>query len=306
VIDPGDALEVTLRFAPTALGLRPGTVQLFSNDPASPQSLEVSGLAPPPRLALVMADSGSFGQCCAGSFKDEPLILNNSGLCTLSVTGISSSSGEFIVPEVLSYPLTIEPGNSLEVPIRFQPTSFGAKTATITVTSNDPANTHTIDVSGDAPPGQLAVTGSTYFGAVKCRDRAFRTISICNVGDCDLHVSKVVFKHKSRHWALVHNPFPATIHPGSCLNVTIRYKATQSEPRPCELVIISDDPAMPVREVEVIAWTRCCCRECCDACREHRSCEERHKESCEEHHRGCCDERHDHRAKRYGRYEDKE
>jgi hypothetical protein len=41
-------------------------------------------LAPLPRLALVMADSGSFGQCCVGSFKDEPLILSNSGLCTLS------------------------------------------------------------------------------------------------------------------------------------------------------------------------------------------------------------------------------
>ena len=129
----------------------------------------MSGLAPPPRLALVMADSGSFGQCCVGSFKDEPLILSNSGQCTLSVTGISSPSGEFVVPEVLSYPLTIEPGNSLEMPIRFQPASLGAKTATITVTSDDPADPHTIDVSGDAPPGQLAVTGSTYFGGVKCR-----------------------------------------------------------------------------------------------------------------------------------------
>jgi len=322
VIDPGDALEVTLRFAPMALGLRSGTVQLFSNDPASPQSLEVSGLAPPPRLALVMADSGSFGQCCVGSFKDEPLILSNSGLCTLSVTGVSSSSGEFVVPEVLSYPLTIEPGNALEVPIRFQPASLGAKTATITVTSDDPANPHTIDVSGDAPPGQLAVTGSTYFGGVKCGHRAYRAIAVCNVGDCDLHVSKVAFKHKSRHWALVHNPFPATLHPGSCLNVTIRYKATQSEPRPCELVIRSDDPMMPVRKVEIIAWTRCCCQECCEACRDHRDCEERHKERCEEHHRRCYEEReeqghvdrredrrhesHGHHAKRHDEYEDEE
>lgn len=159
--------------------------------------------------------------------------------------------------------MTVEPGNSLEVPIRFQPESFGTKTATITVTSDDPANPRTIDVSGDAPPGKLAVTGSTYFGGVKCGRRAFRTIAVCNVGDCDLHVSEVAFKHKSRHWALVHNPFPATLHPGSCLNVTIRYKATQSEPRPSELVIRSDDPGMPVREVEIIAWTRCCCLGCC-------------------------------------------
>ena len=291
VVTPGGSIEVAIRFQPSSVGFKSGTITIGSDDPSGPHHVPVTGVAPPPRLALVMADSGSFGHCCVGSFNDEPLILSNSGLCTLSVTCISSSSGEFLVPEVLSYPLTIEPGNTLEAPIRFQPASLGTKTATITITSDDPANPHTIEVSGDAPPGKLAVTGSTYFGGVKCRCRAFRTIAVCNVGDCDLHVSEVAFKHKSRHWALVHNPFPATLHPGSCLNVTIRYKATQSEPRPCELVIRSDDPVMPVREVEITAWTRCCCQECCDACRDHRDCEERHTERCEDHHRGCCEER---------------
>ena len=46
------------------------------------------------------------------------------------------------------------------------------------------------------------------------RRREFRTIAVCNVGDCDLHVTKVAFEHKNRHWRLVHNPFPATLHPG--------------------------------------------------------------------------------------------
>jgi HYDIN/CFA65/VesB family protein/ASPM-SPD-2-Hydin domain-containing protein len=291
VVAPGASTAVAIRFQPSSVGFKSGTITIGSDDPAGPHDVQVTGDTPPPRLALVMANSGSFGHCCVGSFKDEPLILSNSGVCTLSVTDITSSSGDFLVPEALSYPLTIEAGNSLEVPIRFQPTSFGAKTATITVTSDDPAGSHTIEVSGDAPPGKLAVTGSTYFGGVKCCRREFRAIAICNVGDCDLHVSEVAFKHKSRHWALVHNPFPATLHPGSCLNVTIRYKATQSEPRPCELLIKSDDPAKPIRKVEIIAWTRCCCKECCDECREHRHCEERHQRSCEEHHRRCCRER---------------
>jgi hypothetical protein len=207
------------------------------------------------------------------------------------VTNIASSLGEFLIPEVLSYPLTIEAGGYLEVPIRFQPSSFGTKAATLTVTSDDPAGPHTIAVSGNAPSGKLAVTGSTYFGGVQCCQLAFRTIAICNVGDCDLHVSKVHFERNNRHWKLVHNPFPATVHPGSCLDVVIRYKATQKEPRPCELVIVSDDPAKPVREVELIAWTLCCCKKCCKECREGRCCGARHNECCEDHCRECCQER---------------
>jgi HYDIN/CFA65/VesB family protein len=290
LLGSGESTEVTIRFQPDSFGAKAATITLFSNDPAGARKVAVSGLAPAPRLALAIADTGSFGNCCVGSFKDEPLTLSNSGRCTLSVTGIASSSGEFLAPEVLLYPLTIEAGGSLEVPIRFQPTSFGAKAATITVTSDDPLGPHTIEVSGDAPAGKLAVTGTAYFGGVKCGRLAFRTIEVCNVGDCDLRVTKVDFKHRNRHWRLVHNPFPATLHPGSCLNVVIRYKATQREPRPCELAITSDDPLTPVREIEVIAWTLCCCKKCCEECCAGRCCGAHHKECCENHRRECCEE----------------
>ena len=290
VVASGGAIDVDIRFQPSSFGFKSGTITIDSDDPASPHRVSVTGVAPEPRLTLMLADDRSFGNCCVGAFRDELLTLSSGGLCTLTVTDITSSSAEFLVPDVVSYPLTIEAGNSLEVPIRFQPTSFGPKTGTITVSSDDPASPQTIELSGNAPAGKIAVTGSTYFGGVRCGRREFRTIAVCNVGDCDLRVSEVAFKHKKRYWALVHNPFPATLHPGSCLNVVIRYKANQAEPRSCELLIDSDDPETPVKRVEVIAWTRCCCRKCCEACREHRHCKQRHKDCCEEHFHDCCDE----------------
>jgi hypothetical protein len=146
---------------------------------------------------MIMANRGNFGNCCVGSFLDEYLILNNSGKCTLTVTGITSSAGDYIVPEVLSYPITIGSGDSLPVPIRFEPVSFGSKTATITVSSDDPRGPLGVNVSGDAPPGKLAVGGSTAFGGVNACCCADRTISICNVGACTLHVTRVHFKRKS-------------------------------------------------------------------------------------------------------------
>src|ERR1700722_2715122 len=66
-------------------------------------------------------------------------------------------------------------------------------------------------------------------------------------GDHELHVSSVAFKRKSCHWKLIDNPFPATLHPDSCLAVVIRYKATEKYPRSCDVVLTSDDPATPVR-----------------------------------------------------------
>jgi photosystem II stability/assembly factor-like uncharacterized protein len=290
LVGPGESTDVWIRFQPASFGFKTAIITLFSNDPTGPQTLNVFATAPPPRLALFMADSGNFENCCVGSFKDEPLTLTNSGKCALTVFDITSSSAEFVVPAVLSYPVTIEPGGSLQVPIRFQPSSFGPKAATITVISDDPASPNTIAVSGNAPSGKIAITGYAYFGGIKCCHRAFRTISVCNVGDCDLHVTKVAFKHENRHWHLVHNPFPATLHRGSCLNVVIRYKATQRDPHPCNLLIISDDPMKPVTEIEVVAWTLCCCRKCCEECSKGCGCTEHHKECCDDHRRECCGE----------------
>ncbi len=273
VVSPGGSIDAVIRFQPASFGFKSATITVVSDDPSGPRTVAVSGAALSPRLDLVVADAGNFGKVCVGSFVDEALILNNSGKCALSVTNIASSSGEFLVPHVLSYPLAIEAGCFLKVPIRFQPTGFGPKSATLTVTSDDPAGPRIIGVSGHVPSGHIAVAGSTVFGGIKCGRRPQRTVSVCNVGDCNLHVAEVAFKHERRHFRLINNPFPATLRPGSCLDVVLQYKATERVPRPCELVIRCDDPKTPVKFLEVIAFT---VWECCDWCHE-----EHHREYCE-------------------------
>ena len=291
-IAPGSTLEIPIRFQPGSFGPKSATITVISNDPTSPKKVLVSGDAGTPRLAVVIPDSGNFGNVCIGSFADDSFILSNSGHCTLSVLNVTSSSAEFLVPTVLSYPLTIAAGVSLELTIRFQPTSFGAKSATLSVISDDPTGLRTVPLSGFAPSGKLAVTGSTSFGGVSACCCADRTLSICNTGDCALHVTSVRFKRKSSHWKLLNNPFPATLHTGSCLSVVIRYKATEKCPRSSELIIESDDPNTPVKTLEVLAytvWDACGCRDCCEGCRKG-GCEKSHSEPCCRQGYPCCDD----------------
>jgi hypothetical protein len=276
IIAPGEQVDFTIKYAPTLAGTpETATIRIISNDPNAPHvDLAATGLRGTAALATAIADKGNFGNVCLGSFVDQDLTINNRGSCPLQVFNVISSSAEFVVPSVVSYPLTVGAGDSISLPIRFQPASFGAKAATIMLISNDPAQTRIMAVSGNVPSGKLAVTGSTCIGGVKEGCVGERTISICNVGDCKLHVTSVAFKRKSKHWKLINNPFPATLHPGSCLSVLIRYKATEKCPRACELVITSDDPKTPVKTLDVMAYTisnSCSCK---------NSCEKRHDECC--------------------------
>jgi hypothetical protein len=285
-VAPGESIEVQIRFKPSVAGFATSTIEIFSNDLFSPEKVSVSGTGVTPRLVLGIADSGNFGDVCRGSFRDEPLVVNNGGPCTLLINDITSSSSEFLSPEILFYPIRVAAGTSVELPIRFQPTALGAAAGAITVYSNDPRGPQSIRVSGNAPAGKLAVTGSNFFGAVKACCTEERTISICNIGDCKLFVSDVAFRHKNKHWRLINNPFPATLHPGSCLAVVIRYKATERYPRPCELMITSDDPTDPIKIIELLAatiWSDCGCNKCCDKCRTG-NCDTRHCEPC------CCED----------------
>jgi pro-kumamolisin-like protein len=285
-VSPGGSIEIPIRFQPASAtpSSKSATISIASNDLSSPQTVDVSGTAVTPRISVAIADHGNFGNACLGSFVDEPLVINNSGQCTLRITAIHSSSAAFVVPLIVHPPIAVAPGASISLPIRFQPTALGPTPlgTTITVDSNDPGGPVSVTVSGDAPAGKLAVTGSTFFGAVRACCREERQLAICNTGDCKLQIKSVAFKRKSRHWKLINNPFPAALHPGSCLAVTIVYKATERFPRPCELVIVSDDPDTPVKTMDLLAatiWDDCGCSKCCDDCGKGK-CDKRHCDPC--------------------------
>jgi hypothetical protein len=280
VVAAGVSIDIPIRFQPTAIGAWPTTITIASDDPSSPKTVSLRGNAPAPRLVTLVADTGNFGDVCLDSFRDQPVTLTNAGHCPLVVSDITSSSPVFLPPSVLAYPFTIAPGAAVAVPIRFEPAHHGASAGTISVLSNDPTGPHELAVSGHTPAGKLAVSGSTYFGEVDC-GIAQKTVSICNVGDCKLFVSSVEFSRKRRNFKLINNPFPAKLHPGSCLGVVIQYRA-DCEPEACELVIHSDDPHERVKVLDVVAFTKCvkkcACKQtpcCCDD-----PCDDRRKEDC--------------------------
>jgi len=194
LIAPGDSVSLPVRFQPAAFGTVSATVTVVTDSAAPDLSVDLSGTCPPPRLVTFLPDAGKFGRVCACSFRDEPLTISNGGHCLLTVQAIISTSDEFGVPDVTIFPLTVAPGTATQVPIRFQPETYGPKSAIITVVSDDPAGLRAIEVSGYAPHGVLAISGSTDFGKVNLGLTAQAVITLANVGDCDLHVCQVAFR----------------------------------------------------------------------------------------------------------------
>jgi len=257
MISPDFCFPFQVRFSPTAAGPVNATLTVANSDPVNPSAVvNVTGNGVQRDIDTLIADAGDFGDVCRDQFKDLPLTINNSGACDLSVTAIGSSAAEFDTPSVLTFPVIVGPGDSLEVPIRLAPTTIGAKAANITVSSNDPDTpARVVPVTGNTPPGDVRVTGSTDFGDVCAGTQAEKTLSVCNVGACNLAVTSVAFDPPCSDFTLINSPFPATVSPDSCEDVVIRFTPTSAGPKSCTLVIQTDDPDTPSISKTVTANT---------------------------------------------------
>jgi hypothetical protein len=258
VISPDAEVDFTVQYTPgLGVGTDQAQIRISSNDPGAPAfDLMATATVGTSSIATVIADSGSFGDVCKGSFEDLNLTINNSGSCDLHISGIGSSSTEFVTASTLFYPLAVAPGTSLAVPIRFAPTSTGSKSANISVFSNDPSTpTQVVHVTGNTPSPDVRVTGSTAFGNVCAGTMAEKTVSVCDVGPCDLHVTSAAFEPPCPDFTIINNPFPATVSPDSCESLVIRFTPTSVGSKSCALVIRSDDPDSGVISKTVTADT---------------------------------------------------
>lgn len=106
-----------------------------------------------PGLALGTS-SVSFGNVSLNSPVTQPVILTSSGTAALTISAGSLSGSGFSMSG-LSYPLTLNPGQTATLYIQFSPTVAGTATGKVTLTSNAATgSTATISLSGT---GQVIV-----------------------------------------------------------------------------------------------------------------------------------------------------
>lgn len=120
VVPPGGRVTVRLRFHPTAVGSFPCTLELGFPGPGVALS-GAGALQRPGAMALAVPDSLDFGVLAAGLTATRTFKLFSVGTAPLLVN-VVSTCGEFEVTSG-SGAATLLPGGSVDVTVRFAPTS---------------------------------------------------------------------------------------------------------------------------------------------------------------------------------------
>jgi len=161
-----------------------------ATNPSVNIGVDIGGV-PLPRMA-VSPSSLAFGEVGLGESKDLALMISNPGAADLVISQPTINDPQFQLVGVLS--LVISPSGQQTATVRFAPDSGGAKSATLTIAGNDPANPMiTVPLSGegaaDAGPEDLQVSPSPIeFGAVNIGSSAAQTVTISNSGTQSIRV----------------------------------------------------------------------------------------------------------------------
>ncbi len=260
IIVGGAAQTVTIQCTPSAGGLRIATLTFTTNDPSQPSpsyTLNCTGLIPGYNSTPV----GPGGTINVGS---APIgvatpnytlnVLNTGGasltINSFAITGVNAA--DFVVTAP-TFPFTIAAGGAARpVTLVCTPSGIGARTATLTFSTTDPAQpspSYTLNCSGliagytsaPAAPGELISIGKAKIGASLTYD-----LRVSNTGAAALTVSLpgggAITGPQASSFSLLAPNFPFTLAPGGSIIVTIQCTVTKRDSLVATLTFNTTDP----------------------------------------------------------------
>lgn len=153
-VKAGATCTITVRFSPTELGERTATLVVAHDAQGSPTRFELQGAGTGRPKGDLSPNTVKFGQVRVGQrSKPKTVTFENTGTDTLTVGAIRLDGGnrrDFAIVSggTCASDLTLEPGKSCTIEVRFRPHRTGQRQTTLEIEADTNAGVHTAELSG--------------------------------------------------------------------------------------------------------------------------------------------------------------
>src|SRR3984885_7245639 len=229
-LNPKQTLALQVQFKPTATGAVTGKLTVNSNSTTGgTAAVALSGTgtaAASPQLTL-SASSLSFGNEAVNTAKALSLTLTSTGTSAVTVNSAAiTGTGFTIVAQ--SFPVTLNANQSVTLQVQFEPTTTGAATGKLTVSSNSTTGgTATVALSGTgtAASPQLTISASSLsFGSLTVNTASTQTLTLTSSGTSAVTVSSAAITGAG--FTIVGGSFPVTLNPTQTLVLQVQFEPT--------------------------------------------------------------------------------
>jgi hypothetical protein len=228
-ISAGQSVQATVGFSPTTSGSASGSLAITSNDPNHPTvTVPLSGTGSTAAVGQLAASpsSVSFGTVLAGSSNNKQITLTNSGNAAVKISSVVAAGTGFAVSG-LTTPATLNASQNATLTVKFDPTTAGSATGSITVNSDASNSTLRIALSGAAntATGQLSASpASVSFGTVATGNSYFKQITLTNSGNAAVKIASVAVTGTG--FSVSGLTTPATLNASQSATLTAKFDPT--------------------------------------------------------------------------------
>ncbi len=246
-LNPSQALTLQVQFDPTTAGALTGQLTITSNSTTgSTAQIALSGAGTTgsgpqstPQLS-VSASSLSFGSVTVNTTATQYLTLISTGTSPVTVNSAPITGAGFSIAQ--SFPVVLNPSQSLTLQIQFDPTTAGTLSGQLTVNSNSTSgSTIQVALAGTgttAPSPQLSVSApSLTFGSETVNTGTTQSLTLTSTGTSPVTINSVTIIGSGFS---ISQTFPVTLNPSQTLTLQVQFDPTTTGTLTAQLTIISN------------------------------------------------------------------
>jgi len=190
-LTPGQNLVMSVSFKPTAQETVTGNITV-TNSQGTNTVVAVTGTGLQGVISLTPS-SADLGNVTVGATNSQTIQIGNTGNGVLTITQ-SNVTGSGFSTSGLTLPLSINPGLTSTFNARFQPSTAGPASGSITIMSNAASSPSVISLSGTGVTAtqvlSLSMTSVNY-GNVDTGTSSTQTVSVTNTGNANVQISQI-------------------------------------------------------------------------------------------------------------------
>lgn len=250
---PGQSLTLQVRFNPEVIGSAAGQLSIKSNAPPTTTTVALRGMSIAqaiPELVL-SAETLSFGNVTVNTETTQSLTLTSVGTAVVIVNSIAITGDGFAVSGA-SFPITLNPMQSLTLRVQFNPRLMGLANGRLEVDSNSSAaesmQVALIGTSIAAPSPQLTVSAASLsFGNVTVNTSTTQSLTLTSTGTAPVSVNSAVISGSG--FVLAGGTLPITLAPTHSLTLQVQFNPTLTGRVNGKLRITSNSATVSTAEI---------------------------------------------------------
>jgi len=241
----GQSTSFSVKFSPTAAGAASGSISVTSNGSNPSLSIPLSGTGVTQGTLTASPTSLAFGNVQDGSNTTLSETLTNTGGSSLTISAASAGGTGFSLSG-LTLPLTLIAGQSTSFSVKFAPTSAGAASGSISITSNGSNSSLSIPLSGTGvAPGTLTATPTSLaFGSVQVGNSTNLSETLTNTGGPTVTISAANLSGAG--FSLTGLTLPASLNTNQSVTFTATFTPTTAGAASGSISVVSTASNSPL------------------------------------------------------------